>query len=141
MQPVDIKFSSVRSLSCISLKARRDVEGGISTFHIVLARWGAWPWGNLRRKSSSNVRSLELDRFQTILPSLCAEGTMTWLTIWFVFWNAACTETGTSHWKFEMKSLTFEDRECKVLWGKFKEIKSWVQHQGLFRSWYFPHPL
>ena len=40
-----------------------------------------------------------------------------------------------------MKSLTFVHRECKVFWGKFKEIKRGVPHQGSFQKLIFsPSP-
>lgn len=141
LQTLVIKFSSVGSLPCISLQTIRDFEGGISTLHIVLAQWDAWPWGDLCRNSSLKVRSPELDRFQTNLSSLCGEGSVTWLTIWLIFGYAACTEKGTFRQKFEMKSLTFSHSECKVFWGKFKEIKRGVPHQGSFQKLIFsPSP-
>jgi len=42
LQPFSLNFSSVSILSCIILQAIKDLEGGISLLHIVLAQWIFW---------------------------------------------------------------------------------------------------
>jgi len=119
----------VGTLLCMSLQARKDLDGGMSGLHFALAQWMFWPIPYLIRKASLKVKSSAVLLFQTSLSSLQCRGRITCIEICLRPGKVSKTKSGKFQWWLWMKSLTVVVRLLCKWFGRLRVSTMGSPHQ------------